>query len=552
MDNRYPNDKTNKLRYIAYVRKSTEDEEKQVLSKEAQRNKIDDCFKDLNIVDVLDESKSAFEPDKRDEFKKMLEMVDSSEIDGIIAWHPDRLSRNEVDASAITWRIRQGKIKDLKFASFSFDNSPEGIMMLQMTMSQSQYSSAKLSKDVKRGNEQKRKNGGICGVAMEGYLNDRLNKTIYPDELRFPLLRQAFDMFLTGEHSVQKVLRFLNDDCKYLTVKRNKRGGESLSRTSLYYIFTNPRYSGWIPDPYDPDLFHKAGYKPMLTTEEYDKVQMLLGKKGRPRLATNKQFALRGLVRCGECGCAITAEEKIKHYKNGTSKTYIYYHCTHKRRPCSEKAYMTQDKLYEEVSKLLDRYELNPKLYEWGMEAIREMAEKEVAERTDAQAMQNHTIDDVQQQLDRLLDMATRSMIDDKQFEAKSAKLKKKLKDIQSQQAQTSDRVNNWYDHAANMLKQFTQANDNFVSGDFVSKKDILLAIGTNPLLKGGKVYITSNDWVIPIERVAKQMRVDIDTALTQPQQIQNTLLEGLRQKWYARRDSNPRLSVPKTDALIR
>lgn len=115
-----------KLRYASYIRKSSEEEERQVLSIASQKDKLVERFGDLKIVAEFTESKSAFEPDKRPDFKELLKLVDTGKIDGIIAWHPDRLSRNEVDASAITWRIRQGKIKDLKFASgFGFDNSPE-------------------------------------------------------------------------------------------------------------------------------------------------------------------------------------------------------------------------------------------------------------------------------------------------------------------------------------------------------------------------------------------------------------------------------------------
>ena len=83
-------------------------------------------------------------------------------------------------------------------------------MMIQMTMSQSQYFSAKLSKDVKRGNEKKRKIGGICGVAPEGYLNDRINKTVHKDPERFPLIRKAVDLMLTDEYSVQQILNIMN------------------------------------------------------------------------------------------------------------------------------------------------------------------------------------------------------------------------------------------------------------------------------------------------------------------------------------------------------
>jgi site-specific DNA recombinase len=213
-----------KLRYAVYMRKSTEEEERQVLSLASQHDKIKERYSDLKIIAEFTESKSAFEPDKRPKFKELLELIDSGKIDGVIAWHPDRLSRNEVDASAITWRIRQGKIKDLRFASgFSFDNSPESMMMLQMTMSQSQYFSAKLSKDIKRGNERKRQDGQLTGKAMEGYLNYRTalsgrgEASIIKDDERFPLIRKAFDMFLTGEYSVPAILTIMNEEWGYRT-----------------------------------------------------------------------------------------------------------------------------------------------------------------------------------------------------------------------------------------------------------------------------------------------------------------------------------------------
>lgn len=278
-----------KLRYAAYIRKSTEDEERQVLSKEAQRDNIKKLFPDLRIIEWLDESKSAFKPYQRPEFGRMMEMLDKGQLDGILAWHPDRISRNEVDASAITWRIRQGVIKDMRFASFAFDNSPEGMMMLQMTMSQSQYFSAKLSKDVKRGIESKLKTGQLSGAAPAGYVNkqDNNKKWIEPDPLRFPMIRKAFDMYLTGNYSVPQVLEALND-WGYTSIRKRKLGGKPLHRSGMYCILQNPRYAGKIPNPYNEGEFFKAEYEPMLTVEEYDKVQRLLGDKGKPRICASK------------------------------------------------------------------------------------------------------------------------------------------------------------------------------------------------------------------------------------------------------------------------
>lgn len=538
MNDKYSNDKNNKLRYIAYLRKSTEDEEKQVLSKEAQESKIKERFGELNIIDYIDESKSAFEPGKRPVFEQMIEMLDKGEADGIIAWHPDRLSRNEVDASALTWRIRQGKIKDLKFASFSFDNSPEGLMMLQMTMSQSQYFSAKLSKDVKRGNEQKRKNGGITGIAPAGYLNDPLTKTVYKDPIRFTLVRKAFDMYLTGEYSVQAVLRALNEDWGYVSVKRHLVGGNKLSRAALYSIFRNPRYAGWIPETYEKGKFYKASFKPMITMEEYDKVQSLLGDKGKPRLCASKQFVLKGFIRCAECGCMITAESKERKLVSGTVNIHTYYHCTRKR-PCSQKTNVREDNLYEQLKDLVNDYELTPKLYDWGVDALAELAQGEVKERNDIQSMQGLSINSVQTKLDNLLDLVTDKTITAEEYKKKSVGLKAELAKQQEEQADTANRSKNWYEFVGDTLQTLTSANQKFVDGDLADKKEILLAIGQNPVLKDGKLEITSNYWLNPVKRDVKSIREQLEKVRTLPQQMQKASEEAIRIQWYPGQESN-------------
>ncbi len=122
-------------KYFAYVRKSTEGDERQALSIESQKDKVKEIHPNLNIVDVLEEKHSAFKPYNRPVFEDMIKRIRKGEARGIIAWHPDRLSRNEIDASTITYLIRTGVIHDLKFASYNFDNSPEGIMMLQLALS---------------------------------------------------------------------------------------------------------------------------------------------------------------------------------------------------------------------------------------------------------------------------------------------------------------------------------------------------------------------------------------------------------------------------------
>jgi hypothetical protein len=48
----------------------------------------------------------------------------------------------------------------------------------------------------------------------------------------------------------------------------------------------------------------------MITEAEYDRVQILLGRNGNPRPQSHLEFAFTGIIRCGDCGRAVTAEEK--------------------------------------------------------------------------------------------------------------------------------------------------------------------------------------------------------------------------------------------------
>ncbi|MBX6334260.1 recombinase family protein [Candidatus Saccharibacteria bacterium] len=529
----------NKLRYAVYMRKSTEEEERQALSLDSQKDRIMQRFGDLNIVAEFSESKSAFEPDKRPQFKELLYLIDTGKIDGIIAWHPDRLSRNEVDASAITWRIRQNKIKDLKFASFSFDNSAEGVMMLQMTMSQSQYFSAKLSKDVRRGMTKKVQMGGLIGKAPEGYLNKRNSLSgrgdaiVIKDPERFDHIRRAFDLYLTGEYSVAAVHKIMTEEWGYKTMKRRKIGGGAMTKSNLYNVFRNEKYAGLVRDLDDPEKFYKGDYPAMITPEEYDKVQVLLGRKGMPRLAARKQFALRGFIRCADCGHCITAQNKRKVQKNGNVHVYTYYHCTGKYKGCSQRSvYVRENDLWEQLLELLDRYDLDPEMFDWAMDAFREFMEKEVAERNNIQTAQNKAIADVQTRLDKLLDMATGGLINDTEYKAKSAKLKAELKRLHEEQADIMHRVKNWYEIVTDTFEKLTYAGKKFTEGDVGNKKDILLAIGENPVLMDGKLQITSFKWLLPVANNAKSIRAELEKVRTYSQQIQKASKEALRLKW--------------------
>lgn len=506
------------IRYFAYVRKSTEGEEKQALSIDSQKEKIKELFADLDIVEFLEERRSAFIPHNRPEFARIIERIRKGEAQGIVAWHPDRLSRNEIDAATLTYMIRTGQIKDLKFGSYHFDNSPEGIMMLQMALSHSQYSSAKLSKDVKRGLEKKVKMGWLPGVAPAGYLNtpdkEKGCKVIVKDPDCFPLVRKMWDLMLTGNYTPPQILKIANEKWGYRTVKRRREGGKPLSRSGIYKIFTNPFYYGWFEFPLGSGNWHKGSHEPMITQEEFERVQMLLGRKGKPA-PHSRVFAFTGLMRCGECGCSITAEEKnqiicsnckfkfayenkricpkcntpIEKMKSPTILKYIYYHCTKKRGNCGQGCVEVKQ-LEKQIDEYLATIQINQKYLDWAIKHLKKSHELESSSREVMLQSQQKAYSEISKKLDKLLELRLNDEISEEEYTTKKSSLLKEKERYQELLRDTDQRQQKWLELSERTFNFSRYARFWFVEGNLQQKREILATLGSNLILKDKKLSI--------------------------------------------------------------
>ncbi len=541
------------VKYVLYARKSTESEDKQTQSLEDQVEVMQKYAKErgLNIVKVFQESKSAKAPGNRPDFNEMIRMLNSGEVNGIVSWANNRLSRNPTESGMLLQMLQDGIIQSLHTYDGVYTPDENSLLFGVMSSMSNQFI-IDLRKNVKRGIAKKASNGGISGVAPQGYLNDRINKKIIPDPERYELVKRAFKYYLTGEYSIP-ALQAVMTEWGFTTRPAKKRGGQPISRTGLYAMLGNPRYAGQIPAPFEPGVFYKSEYEPMITVDEYDRIQSMLGERGRPRFGASKSFQLRGLIHCGECGCQITAQEKTKKLKSGKVNVHRYYHCTRKR-PCTQKMNIKEQDLYQQVDELLNKYEISTELYEWGLEALREIAKKEVDNRRLATKSQNKQIDKIQGQLDTLLQMTTRKIITFDEYEKESSLLKEQLHMAQEKQKEQQDRTRNWYEYVGKTLEMLTDVREKFALGSLLVKKEIIQAIGKNPVLMDGKLVITSNKWLIPIENglpeIKRQIRM-VRTGINSSDK--NSLLDEeaiLKNLWYTRRDSNARPLVPQTNAL--
>lgn len=476
-----------KIKYFAYVRKSTEGNEQQALSIDAQKDEIEKRFKGLDI-EYVEEKKSAFKINNRPAFSEMIMRIDRGERTGLIAWHPNRLSRNEIEASQISYRARTKAIADLRFCSYDFKNDDHGIFFLQFAMSQSQLESASKGTDVKRGLARKVTMGYPPTHAPLGYRNtpsrNKGAKIWVKDQKRFGLVREMFEMVLEGTKTPAQIHREIVDRGKL-----NMPDGKPVGRSTFYRILNDPTYTGEFEYPRGSGEWHKGSYTPLLTVEEYDRIQKLLGKKAalRPR---RYHFTYRGPLVCGECGASITAERKFKRQKNGNTHEYVYYHCTKKKDPDCSQGSIEEKQLESQMSEVLKSIEIAPEFKDWALKVIKKQNKQESAKRNKTIGAQRREYDKVMQKLDNLIDMRAAQEITEDDFARRKKSLTKEKSHLEAIINDAHEQGDEWIAAAERCLHFAERASSAFKNGDTETKKTILSGIGSNLSLKDKKLSI--------------------------------------------------------------
>ncbi|KKT87182.1 MAG: hypothetical protein A3J46_00200 [Candidatus Yanofskybacteria bacterium RIFCSPHIGHO2_02_FULL_41_11] len=487
------------IKYGLYKRKSTDDE-RQVLSLGSQKSEAIKRFPNLKIIDLPDESVSAFKPYKRPVFNEMIEKIKKGEIQGIVAWHPDRLSRNPIDAAQIIYLLDVGALKDLKFSSYHFDNSPEGKMMLQITMSQSKYSSDKLSKDVKRGmNDKANETGWRPGRTPLGYLNSKKEEKgkqyVLNDQERVDLVKQLLRTMLTGNYTGPQLLKYANEELGLRMPATKKLPSRKLRMSGLYRLLTNPFYYGWFEWPKGSGNWVKGEHEAMITEEEFDHIQFLLGRKGRPRPKKHK-FAYTGLMRCGHCGAMITAEEKFKKQKNGNIHHYIYYRCTRRVDPrCTERAIEAKE-LNKQIDSVLGQINISQRFRDWALKYLHETRTQEAETREQAIKAKHKEYEKIAKQLDNMLltfissDNTNEEIMSKDQFTHLKGELMKQKSKLEEDLGSYGKEINQWFEFTEKTFTFVRYAPTWFTNGDIDTKRAIFACLGSDLILKDQKVAI--------------------------------------------------------------
>lgn len=329
-----------KIKYIVYCRKSSEPDERQALSIDSQKSEAVRLIERLGIDDsqiikpFIEESHSAKIADTRPQFKKMIEMIANKEAGGIVCWLPDRLSRNAIDAGRIIDLMDKNLLTQIATTSQTFSNTPNDKFLFNILCSQAKLENDNRAINAKRGMRTKAEMGWFPAPAPLGYINEigqlKGFKTISKDPERWDIIKLCFESILDGQKPFE-VLRKAQTEWKL-----KGKNGNVIAESSFYNMLANPFYCGRYEWPKDSGNWYEGKHEPLVTEEEFNIIQKMMGRKGiKPPQKKNTDYLYTGIMKCKKCGATISGDHKDKIYaKTRHQVRYIYYRCSRKVKTC--------------------------------------------------------------------------------------------------------------------------------------------------------------------------------------------------------------------------
>ena len=508
------------VRYFLYARKSTDDASRQLRSigDQLAEAKLLASREGLDIVEVLTEKQSAKVPG-RPVFNAMMDRIQRGEASGIIAWHPDRLARNAMDAGRVIHLIDLGLLKDLRFPTFRFEATAQGKFMLSIMLGQSKYYVDNLSENITRGKRNKIMSGIWPQAAPLGYVNDRVSRTIAPDPVHGPLVTQMFEMYATGDFGLKELREIML--AKGLRSPRGKP--PSVSKVQL--ALTNPIYYGLLR--YKGE-FYEGKHAPLVNQALFDRCREVMHRKGRMKSSGLKEFAYRGLIRCGECGGVVTLH---------IAKGHHYLRCSKKKGPCGQLT-TREEAVNAQVIKALESVGIDEPLRNEileGLDSLKHQRELEVRSEQERLRMELARSD---QRLQRLMSVYLDQAISLEEYRESKNLLVQEKKGIESRLSAVADASTAWFQPRVELVKSSHEALCVARRGDAAESLRVFKTVGFNLTLRDRRLA-----WA---PRGAWQLLVDQEVAGREaggagPGSAEEKPAERAERIKRRGRDSNPR-----------
>ncbi len=483
-------------------------------SLEAQVESIQSYCKRNNLI-IIEPTPKAFVFTEsstrggRKKFNEMIEFIEKQKNKTAIVVHTlDRLQRGFEECEKIKELLKADKIEvhfiveSLILDKFSTDDEftryDFGILSAKLYLTS-------MNKNVKRSQKHNREAGLWQGLAPIGYLNakdERRKPTLILDPERAPIIKQIFEEYASGVHSLKSV--WLSATEKGLISKepnynpRSKNYGKycPVSRNKIHDILTNPFYYGamYVADEEIDErtkkpvkTFYKLinhVYEPLISKELFDKVQKVLKTRKKERFCKEQKYAgipfvFRGLITC-KCGCAITPE----HHKK-SNKEYVYLRCSHQKGSCNQKL-VNENTILEQLEKeIFHQIHISPTMHDLLKTSIIQTLEDEKKVNASVRKKIAEEINLIDNRLERLWECYLDRDIDKARYELEKQKYLEQKKDLNARAEKYSDISNGLKENVEKAI-DFVANLSNLMKAASPDEKNMLLKrLLTNCVLDG-------------------------------------------------------------------
>jgi len=341
------------MKAVILARVSTKEQEEQGHSLPAQIRRLQEYAKkkDFQIVETFSFHESA--GDKiRKKFEEVVAYIRShKDTKVILCENVDRATRNFKDAVDLD-EMRRNEGLEIHFVQDGFfinkDATGNQMFMWEAKVFLAKQYLNRLSDDVKRSYEQKIQNKEWITKPKIGYVgvHDETGKrtNIIPDPLRSQFIVKMFEMYATGTSSTKQIQEVMEK----MGLRSNTKTPKPLPRGQIYIILRDPFYYGEMKIK---GVLYPHKYQPLISRQLFNRVQEVFnGYNKKPFRYACKPFAFRGLIKCAECGCTITAER--------TKNKYNYYSCTNSHKIHAKRLYVNENDLFKPVERVLRKISL--------------------------------------------------------------------------------------------------------------------------------------------------------------------------------------------------
>ena len=300
-----------------YVRVSTEEQSREGFSLKEQEERLKEfCnFKRYEIYKIYKDAGISAKNDKRPAYQEMMSDVKNKNINVIVAFKLDRLTRSVYDIEKLMKTVNDYECDIDCMADESNTTTSNGRMVMRIMTSVSQNEIEKCSERTKFGMVGAIKSGHIPNRTPLGF--KRIDKKLVPDLITKDVIVRVFDLYLEGK-SHQTISNIYN--------KEKILGKTNWYDSTIQKILSNELYKGDFVNGKRTKhpTYYENVVEPIVSKEKWESCQYQKQRNAR-HYERNATYLFTNKLKCSKCGCFLGGSATTK--PNG--KKYYYYKCEH-------------------------------------------------------------------------------------------------------------------------------------------------------------------------------------------------------------------------------